>query len=399
MTSDASSFHGEATLAIHGGQHPDAAVGANVTPIYQSAAFTFDSVEQAIARAAHLEEGYCYTRFGNPTMQALEDKLALLDDAESCIAFASGMGAISTLFMALCRAGDHVICADSVYGGSYTLLTGPLAQWGLNCTFVDAREAGNIARAIRPDTRLVFVESPSNPTLRLVDFEAMAQLAHDRGVLVACDNTFATSYNQRPLRFGIDLVAYSATKYIGGHGDALGGAVLGRNDLVRQVRTLATVNGATLSPFNAFLLLRGAQTLPLRIARHNANALAVAQWLAEQRTIAQVHYPGLPHHAQHALARGQMRGFGGIVSFELGSDAAAKCLVDAVRLCVISFSLGDVKTLISLPARMSHRALPPHARAQAGITPGLVRLSVGLEDVEDILADLAQALKRVKGEE
>ena len=394
MASDASSYQGEATRAIHGGQQPDAAVGASVTPIYQSAAFAFDSVEQAIARAAHLEEGYSYTRHGNPTTTVLEEKLALLDDAEACVAFASGMGAICTLFMTLCRTGDHVICTDSVYGGSYSLLTGPLAQWGLNCTFVDAREAGNIARAIRPDTRLVYVESPSNPTLRLVDFEAVAQLAHDRGVLVACDNTFASSYNQRPLRFGVDLVVYSATKYIGGHGDTLGGAVLGRSDLLRQVRSLATLNGATLSPFNAFLLLRGAQTLPLRMAQHNANALAVAQWLAEQPSIQQVHYPGLPSHTQHALASGQMRGFGGMVSFDLGSNAAAKRMVDAVRLCVISLSLGDVKTLISLPARMSHRALPPHARDQAGITPGLVRLSVGLEDVEDILADLAQALKK-----
>lgn len=394
MTADSGPYRGEATRAIHGGQRPDAAIGASATPIYQTAAFAVDNVEQAIARAAHLEEGYYYTRQGNPTVQALEEKLALFDGAEGCVAFASGMGAISTLFMTLCRAGDHVVCTDSVFGGTYTLLTAPLAQWGLSCTFVDAREAGNIARAIRPDTRLVYVESPSNPSLRLVDFEAVAQLAHDRGVLVAADNTFATAYNQQPLRFGVDLVAYSATKYIGGHGDALGGAVLGRNDLVRQIRATAALSGATLSPFNAFLFLRGAQTLPLRMERHNANGLAVAQWLAEQPDIHAVHYPGLPSHTQHQLAVGQMRGFGGVIAFDLGSDEAAKRMINATRLCVISYSLGDVKTLIALPARMSHRALPPQARALAGITPGLVRLSVGLEDVEDILADLEQALAK-----
>ncbi len=294
MTSDASPYRGEATRAIHGGRQPDSAVGASVTPIYQTAAFAFDSVEQAISRAAHLEEGYCYTRMGNPTVEALEDKLALMEGAEGCLAFASGMGAISALVMALCRTGDHVVCADNIYGGTYSLLTGPLAQWGISCTFVDAREAGNVARAIRPDTRLVYVESPSNPALRLVDFESVAQLAHDRGVLVAADNTFATSFNQLPLHFGIDLVVYSATKYIGGHGDTLGGAVIGRNDLVRQIRALETLSGATLSPFNAFLLARGAQTLPLRMARHNTNALEVAQWLVRQPGVTAVHYPGLP---------------------------------------------------------------------------------------------------------
>lgn len=395
MPYDPSAYPGEATRAIHGGQHPDPAYGANATPIYQTASFAFTSVEQAIARAAHLEEGYTYTRMENPTIEALEEKLALLDDAESSVAFATGMGAISALFMGLCHTGDHVVCANSLYGATYSFLTGPLQQWGLGHTLVDAREPGNIARAILPDTRLVYLESPSNPSLRLVDFEAVAQAAHDRGVPVAVDNTFATSYNQQPIHTGVDLVVYSATKYISGHGDTLGGAVLGRADLVRRVRATEILLGATLSPFNAFLLLRGVATLPLRVERHNANALAVAQWLQRQPQVHSISYPGLESHPQHALARHQMRGFGGVVAFDVGSDAAAARVLDATRLCTIALSLGDMRTLIMLPARMSHRNLSPHAREEAGIPPGLIRLSVGLEDVGDIIADLEQALSAV----
>ncbi len=396
MTDELSARQGEATRAIHGGQEPDPYIGAVSTPIYQTASFAFDSVEQAVARAAHLEDGYSYSRVGNPTTDALERKLALLEGAEAGVVFGSGMGAISALFLGLCRTGDHVVCADSIYGATHGLLTGPLAKWGLGVTFVDAREPGNVARAIRPDTRLVYLESPSNPTLRLVDFEAVAQVAHDRGVLVAADNTFATSMNQLPLSMGVDLVLYSATKYISGHGDTLGGAVLGSEELIRRVRQAEILHGATLSPLNAFLLLRGAQTLPLRVRAHNANALAVARWLEEHPAVGQVIYPGLESHPQHALARHQMRGFGGVVSFDIGSEARAEQCIDALRLCTIAASLGDVKTLVLQPARMSHRFMPPDARATAGITPGLIRLSVGLEDAEDIIADLEQALARVE---
>jgi len=384
---------GPFTRAIHGGQAPDAAAGAMATPIYQTAAFAFDTVEQAIARAAHLEEGYSYTRLDNPTIEALEAKLALLEGAEACVAFGSGMGAISGLFLGLCGTGDHVVCSDSLYGATCSLLTGPLKRWGLGVTFVDAREPGNVARAIGPETRLVYVESPSNPTLRLVDLEAVAQLAHDRGVLVAIDNTFATSVNQQPLNLGVDLVVYSATKYISGHGDTLGGAVLGSSDLIRRVRQAEILAGATLSPLNAFLLLRGAMTLPLRVERHNANALEIARRLQEHPRVRQVFYPGLPGHPQHDLAHQQMRGFGGMVSFEVEDDETARRIINAVRLFHIALSLGDVKSLISQPASMSHRALSPQARATAGITVGLIRLSIGLEDVEDLIADLEQALE------
>jgi methionine-gamma-lyase len=383
---------GEATRAIHGGQAPDRTFGALATPIYQTAAFACDTVEEAVARAAHLEEGYNYTRVANPTTDALEAKLALLEGAEACVVFASGMAAISALLLGTCRAGDHVVCGSTLYGATHGLLTGMLAQWGLTCTFVDAREPSAVARAVQPDTRLVYVESPANPNLRLVDFEAIAQLAHDRGLLVATDNTFATSVNQHPLRLGVDLVAYSATKYISGHGDTLGGAVLGSADLLRPIRTAQILVGGTLSPFNAFLLLRGAQTLPLRVARHNASALAVAEWLESHPKVPQTIYPGLPSHPQHALARQQMRGFGGVVCCDMGDDATAQRVINATRLCTIASSLGDVATLIAQPVRMSHRFLSPQARRDAGIPAGLVRLSVGLEDVEDILADLEQAL-------
>ncbi|HEY3377587.1 MAG TPA: PLP-dependent aspartate aminotransferase family protein [Armatimonadota bacterium] len=392
MSIDPFTEGGEATRAIHAGQEPDPAFGAVATPIYQTAAFAYTSVDQAIARAAHLEEGYSYTRVDNPTIAALEQKLALLDGAEDCVAFASGMGAISALFLSVCGAGDHVVCANSIYGATHGLLTTTLQRWGLQVTFVDAREAGNVARAIRPDTRLVYLESPSNPTLRLVDFEAVAQLAHDRGVPVAVDNTFATSVNQCPLRFGIDLVVYSATKYISGHGDTLGGAVLGRTEHIRDIRTVEILVGATISPMNAFLLLRGAQTLPLRMARHNASALRIAEWLSAHPQVLQTIYPGLPSHPQHALACQQMCGFGGVVSFVVDGDTTARRMLDACRLWTIASSLGDVKSLIAQPIHLSHRFLPAPARVEAGITPGLIRLSVGLEDVPDLIADLEQAL-------
>lgn len=313
-------YHGEGTRAIHAGQQPDAAFGAVATPIYQTASFAYSSVDQAIARAAHLEEGYSYTRVANPTTDALEEKLALLEGMEACITFASGMGAISALFLGLCGTGTHVVCANSIYGATHGLLTTTLQQWGLQVTFVDAREPGNVMRAITPDTRLIYIESPSNPTLRLVDLEGVAQLAHDRSVPVAIDNTFATSVNQRPKDFGIDLVLYSATKYISGHGDTLGGVILGDNQLLRTLRTVEILVGASMSPFNAFLLLRGAQTLPLRVERHNRNAQQIAEWLAEHPRVAQTIYPGLPTHPQYALARQQMKGFGGVISFDVGSD-------------------------------------------------------------------------------
>lgn len=386
--------HGQATQAIHGGQQPDPAYGAVATPIYQTAAFAVDTVEQAVARAAHLEDGYSYTRNGNPTVEALAEKLTVLEGAEGGVVFGSGMGAISAMFLGLCGAGDHVVCADSLYGATYSLLTATLSRWGLQVDCVDAREPGNLARAIRPDTRLVYVESPANPTLRLVDLEAAAQLAHDRGVPLAVDNTFATSCNQLPLRLGADLVVYSATKYISGHGDTLGGAVLGRADLIRRIRNTETLIGASLSPFNAFLLLRGVQTLPLRMERHNANALEIARRLYTHPRVVHVSYPGLPSHPQHGLAVQQMRGFGGMVAFDMADDDAARRVINAVRLCTRAVSLGDVKTLISQPSTMSHRHLPTPVRTAAGITPGLIRLSVGLEDVEDIWDDLVMALDR-----
>ncbi|HEX2949334.1 MAG TPA: PLP-dependent aspartate aminotransferase family protein [Armatimonadota bacterium] len=390
-------FQGEATRAIHAGQQPDPAYGSVATPIYQTASFAYENIDQAIARAAHLEEGYSYTRVANPTTDALEQKLALLDGAEDCVTFASGMGAISALFLGICNAGDHVVCANNIYGATHGLLTTTLQRWALNTTFVDGREAGNIVRAIRPDTRLVYLESPSNPNLWLTDFEAVAQMAHDRGVLVATDNTFATSVNQQPLRFGVDIVVYSATKYISGHGDTLGGAILGTKELLREIRTVEILVGATLSPMNAFLLLRGSQTLPLRIERHNANALAVAQWLEQHPMVKRVYYPGLTSHPQHDLAIQQMKGFGGVVSFEVDGDSTARQILDACQLCTIASSLGDVKTLISQPVQMSHRFLPIEARKEAGITPGLIRLSVGLEDVADIIADLDQAFADAEG--
>lgn len=384
--------YGETTRAIHAGQEPDAAFGALATPIYQTASFAYDSVEQAIARSVHLEEGYNYTRVANPTIDALEHKLADLDGAEECIAFASGMGAIAGTFLGLCGSGDHVICGVNIYGATQGLLTTVLQRWNLQVTFVDAREPSNIARAIGPDTRLIYLESPSNPSLQLVDLVAVAQLAHDRGIISVIDNTFAGSSNQQPLKHGIDVVIYSATKYISGHGDTLGGAVLGNAHQLRRIRQAQILVGATISPFNAFLLLRGLQTLPLRMRQHNANAMAVARWLQANPAVPETIYPGLESHPQHELAKTQMSGFGGVICFDMGNDDAARAVQNATKLITIASSLGDVKSLISQPVHLSHRYLTPEERKFAGVTPGLVRLSVGLEDVEDIIADLDGAI-------
>lgn len=386
-----------ATQAVHAGQAPDPLTGALSTPIYQTSTFVFPNVDTGAARFAGEQQGYIYTRLGNPTQAALEEKMAVLENAEAALALASGMAAVSASVLALVSAGDHVVSDETVYGCTHAFMSHMLAKFGVSVTFVDASDPANVSAAMQPNTKVVYVESPCNPNLKLVDLKAMAEIAHRGGAQVVVDNTFMSPYYQRPLALGCDVVIHSATKYIGGHGDVIAGIICGKKEFIDTVRmtTLKDIGGV-ISPFDAWLLLRGLKTLHLRAERCNDNAMVIAQWLEKQPQVDHVFYPGLPSHPQHELAKRQMTGFGGMIAFELkGGLAAGKQVMDSVRLCRLAVSLGDVDTLIQHPASMTHSPIPREERLQAGITDGLVRLSAGVEDVADIIDDLAQALAKV----
>jgi len=382
-------------MAIHAGQEPEPGTGATATPIYQTASFAFRDAKHAEDAFADGRDQYVYTRWGNPTTAAFEQKLAALEGAEAALATASGMAAVSTAVLSQVKHGDHAICARNVYSASFTLFYRRLPTMGVEVSLVDGTDAAAFAAAVRPNTRLIYAETPGNPTLQLTDLTAVGELAHRAGAVLLVDNTFATPLNQRPLAFGATAVLHSTTKYLGGHGDLIGGAIAGSHAFVDSLWSTQIELGGTPSPFNAFLGLRGMQTFPLRMERHNRNAQLVAEALEATPEVAWVAYPGLPSHPQHELAARQMTGFGGMVCFELagGLDAGRK-LIDGVQLCTRAVSLGDVKTLLCHPASSTHFHVPESARREAGITDGLVRLSVGLEDPEDILADLRQALLR-----
>ena len=368
--------------------------GAVATPIHMASTYAFPSAEVAAAVFAGEESGYVYTRWGNPTQTMLERRIAALEGGEVALATASGMAAIATAVMTAAKAGDHIVATQAIYSGTYNLLARELPRYGVTTTFVDATNPDNVAQALRDNTRIVYLESPGNPTLVLNDIAAIARIAHDAGAQVFIDNTFATPVNQRPLELGADVVLYSATKYFCGHGDAIGGAIVGTREFIEEARRsiLRDIGGA-ISPFNAWLISRGLQMLPLRMERHNANAMQVAGFLEQHPQVGSVSYPGLPSHPQHELARRQMQGFGGMVCFEVrGGIEAGRRLMNRVRLCTLAVSLGDVKTLICHSASTTHSTVPREARLAAGITDGLVRLSVGLEDPEDIIADLERAL-------
>ncbi len=388
---------GFTTRAVHAGEHPDPTTGAVVPPVHLSTTFAFPSAEAGAALFAGERPGYIYTRLGNPTVAVLEAKVADLEGGEAALATASGMAAIATVLLTLLGDGGHVVCTDALYSATYDLLARRLPAFGIRTTFVDATDPAAFARAITPETRLLYVETPGNPTLTLTDIAAVATVARQHGLPLVVDNTFATPYLQQPLALGADIVVHSATKYLGGHGDAVAGVIVGRRAFIAACReaTLADFGGA-LSPLTAYLVLRGLPTLALRMERHCANAQRVAAYLSQHPKVAWVRYPGLPSHPQHALARRQMRGFGGMVCFELaGGLAAGRALLNAVRLCTLAVSLGDVRTLITHPASTTHHQVPAERRRAMGITDGLVRLSVGIEDPDDIVADLEQALDRV----
>jgi methionine-gamma-lyase len=390
---------GFATLCIHGKKHLDKHEGekpirAVSTPIFQSSTFAFENAEHGAAVFRGEDSSYVYTRLGNPTQAALEVEMAYLENGEAALALASGMAAAITAVLACCQAGDHIVAGDTLYGGTHQLFTQTLPRLGITVTEVAADDPQNFAEAIRPETRLVFLETPANPTLVLTDITAVAAIAHARDIPVMVDNTFCTPYLQNPLDLGADIVMHSATKYIGGHGDTVAGILVGKQDWIMKARMeiLRDVGGC-ISPFNAWLLLRGLKTLPVRMDRHMSNAMEVAQFLSYHPKVGRVIYPGLKTHPQYQLAKRQQRGFGGMISFMVkGGRVAGRIVMDNVQLCTLAVSLGDVDTLIEHPATMTHSTYSEEELLKVGIDPAMVRLSVGLENVEDIIADLRQAL-------
>jgi methionine-gamma-lyase len=383
-----------ATRTVH---HPSPVISLQpvATPVYQTS--TFRAVEaDAVARhSVEINPATFYTRYGNPTIEVLEKVVADLEGGSRALCFASGMAAISTTLLSLLKPGDHLVAGNSLYTGTSKFLGHDLQAMGVHVDFVEPTDSDNFARAVRPETRLFYLESPSNPLMSLTDLAAVCQIAKSRGILALVDNTFATPYNQRPLSLGADLVLHSATKYLGGHSDVLAGCVVCNDELAETVWWKRTLLGGTLDPFAAWLVLRGIKTLALRMERHNQNALAIAQALESHHAVARVLYPGLASHPQHELAARQMSGYGGMLSFELsGGREAGVRYVESTRLAVLAVSLGSVETLVEHPASMSHSRLSDEELRRAGIPPGLVRLSVGIEHPDDLIADLGQALDR-----
>ena len=375
---------GLATRAVHAGQEPEPLAGAVTMPIFQTSTY----VQQGIGQ----NKGYDYARTINPTRQALERNIAALEGGKHGFAFSSGMGAEHTV-LTLLSAGDHVVCGENVYGGTHRLMDKILTRLGLTFSFVDTRDVANVERAITPKTKMLFIETPTNPLMRIADLEAIGALAKSRKLLFVVDNTFATPVFQRPIEHGADIVLHSVTKYLNGHSDMFGGmAVVTDDELADRIQFIQKSVGAVPGPMDAWLALRGVKTLTLRMKQHDANGRRIASWLESDKRVQQVFYPGLPSHPQHDLACRQMSGFGGMLSIELGSLENANRLVSRTRLFALAESLGGVESLIGHPASMTHAAVPADMRKAMGLSDGLVRLSVGIEDVDDLIADLDQAL-------
>ena len=378
---------GFATKAIHTGQEPDPSTGAIITPIYQTSTYA----QEALGR----NKGYEYGRTQNPTRSALERNLAALEGGFAAHCFASGMSAIDTI-LKLLEAGDHVIVTNNTYGGTYRLFERVLKNFGLEFSYVDTTQAANVEAALRENTRMVFIETVANPTMLVADLEGIGRLTRDRGLRLVVDNTFLSPYFLRPIEWGADIVAHSMTKYLNGHCDSVGGVVItAKPEDAERIGFLQNAAGAILSPFDSWLTARGIKTLAVRMKQHDANGRKIAPFLDNHPKVKKVFYTGLPSHPQSERAKRLMSGFGGMISFETGSLAAARSVLDNVRLCALAESLGGVETLISHPATMTHASVPAAERAGLGITDGLVRISVGIEDVEDIIADLNAALRRV----
>ena len=389
---------GLGTTAIHAGTLKNL-YGTLAMPIYQTSTFIFDSAEQGGRRFALEEAGYIYTRLGNPTTTVLEDKIAALEEGEAAVATSSGMGAIASTLWTVLKAGDHVVTDRTLYGCTFALMCHGLTRFGIEVSFVDTSNLDEVKNAMKENTRVVYLETPANPNLKIVDLEVLSKLAHTNpNTLVIVDNTFATPYMQKPLKLGADIVVHSVTKYINGHGDVIAGLVITNKELADQIRFvgLKDMTGAVLGPQDAYYIIRGMKTFEIRMERHCKNAKEVVEFLNKHPKIERVYYPGLETHPGHEIAKKQMKDFGAMISFELkGGFEAGKTLLNSLKLCSLAVSLGDTETLIQHPASMTHSPYTKEEREAAGITDGLVRLSVGLENVEDIIADLKQGLEKI----
>jgi cystathionine gamma-lyase/cystathionine beta-lyase/cystathionine gamma-lyase/homocysteine desulfhydrase len=378
---------GFSTTAIHAGNEPDPATGAVTVPIYQTSTYA----QEGLGR----HKGFEYARTQNPTRLAVERNIAALEGARFGYAFASGMAAIDAT-LRLVKSGDHVVVSDNTYGGTFRLFSRVLANYGIEFSFVDTTDVQNVESALKPNTKMVFVETPTNPVMMVTDLKAVSDVAHAAGARVVCDNTFMSPYLQRPMEFGVDIVVHSTTKYLNGHSDSVGGIVVLNDERDAEwLQFIQNSAGAILSPFDSWLVLRGTKTLAVRMEQHDATGRKVAAFLEEHPKVQKLYYPGSLSHKQHELAKRQQRGFGGMVSFDTGSLENARAVLESVRLCTLAESLGGVETLISHPATMTHASVLPETRERLGITGGLVRISVGLEEAEDIIADLDQALEKI----
>ena len=389
---------GLGTTAIHAGTLKNL-YGTLAMPIYQTSTFIFDSAEQGGRRFALEEAGYIYTRLGNPTTTVLENKIAALEEGEAGIAMSSGMGAISSTLWTVLKAGDHVVTDKTLYGCTFALMNHGLTRFGVEVTFVDTSNLEEVKNAMKKNTRVVYLETPANPNLKIVDLEGVCKVAHTNpNTLVIVDNTFATPYMQKPLKLGVDIVVHSATKYLNGHGDVIAGLVVTKQELADQIRFvgLKDMTGAVLGPQEAYYIIRGLKTFEIRMERHCKNARTIVDFLNKHPKVEKVYYPGLETHPGYEIAKKQMKDFGAMISFELkGGFEAGKTLLNNLKLCSLAVSLGDTETLIQHPASMTHSPYTKEEREAAGITDGLVRLSVGLENVEDIIADLEQGLEKI----
>ena len=391
---------GFGTKAIHGGKMKDTQYGALTMPIYQTSTFEFDCCEQGGRRFAGEEKGYIYTRLGNPSISAVENKVALLEGGEACAAASSGMGAVSACLWSIAGAGKHILADETLYGCTFALLNHGMTRYGVEVTFVDTSDLEQVKANLKENTVCVYLETPANPNLKISDIQAVAELAHayNPAIQVVCDNTFASPYLQRPLELGADVVIHSATKYLNGHGDVIAGFVVGTEAFINEVKMfgLKDMTGATLGPFEAFLIMRGLKTMEIRMERHCANAKKVAEYLVKQEKVERVYYPGLETHPGYEIAKKQMQDFGAMISFEVkGGKEGGMKFFNSLSMIPIAVSLGDAKTLVQHPASMTHYVYTEEELKAAGISAGLIRLSVGLENAEDIIADLELGFSKI----
>jgi methionine-gamma-lyase len=397
MNSERSSVRkGRSTRSVHGGELLKDCHGAVTTPIFQTSTFFFPTDDPITWEGKVPDGSYIYSRHGNPTITAVEGKMASLEDAEAAVAFSSGMAAISTTILSLLKKGDRLVSIEDLYGGTFNLMRSELPRFGVDVQMVSTTDTKSMERGLEAGANLVYLESPTNPLLKLVDIKTVVELAHSAGAKVMIDSTFATPINQNPIEMGVDVVVHSATKYLNGHSDLIAGVVVGNKEDMRRVYEKRIVYGGSLDPMGAFLLMRGVKTLDVRMQRHNSNGLAVAKFLERHEKVERVHYPGLPSHAQHELAERQMRGFGGMVSFEVaGGRNGAEKLLRSLQVIKRATSLGGVDSLVSMPLNSSHSLLTPEERSRLGIRDSLVRLSVGIEDAPDIIDDLNRGLSQI----